>query len=522
MSNQSLGNIVFGQGPDGSRGIQLESILPKSRFVGAGPFRVESCCGSWNEVQPDDLYVAIVNAESDGHDFADLAIQRGATAVLTERLLAVDRPQCIVPDSRIAYGRISQALAGSPSQKAATIGVSGTDGKTVTSHLIHSILRQAGLSVGLSSSVQTGWNEYVDSQSLEVNSSPALAATLAKMVLNDCTHAVIEAPNSALAQHSFSGVDLDVAVLTNIRRDITTFDASPENYLRIKTRLLDYLKPNGFAILNADDPNTNKILDQISVPTLTVGIHQAAEVTAKMIDRWPNEQLFVLQAGNQTIPVRTSMIGKHHIYNCLSAAAVALTLGIDLPTIAKGLEMAEQIPGRLQKVQCGQEFGVWVDSANTPSQLATALQTLRGVVDGNIWCVVSTSQHQSSLHRKQLGQVAERAADFGIVTRDDVQPFVDYEPIHQVLDGYENPAKAQPIPNRFKAIQWALSQANERDAVLVTGCGQQSFALLGDRAWPVTDQDVCEAWLHDRNGLESEFPDDHDGEDIFNIDDYRS
>ena len=132
MSKQPLANSSSDLGKFESNGIDLKKILPQSNFIGGKPFQVQSCCGSWNEVQQNDLYVAIVDAENDGHDFAERAINRGASAVLTERLLAIDRPQCIVDDSRIAYGKICQALAGLPSRRAATIGVSGTDGKTVT------------------------------------------------------------------------------------------------------------------------------------------------------------------------------------------------------------------------------------------------------------------------------------------------------------------------------------------------------------------------------------------------------
>lgn len=519
MSNQSLTGAESGFKPHGVQGIRLKSILPKSRFVGGDSFRVQSCCGHWNEVQQDDLYVAIVDADNDGHDYAEQAITRGAGAVLTERLLAIDRPQCIVPDSRIAYGKISQALAGNPSRHATAIGVSGTDGKTVTSHLVQSILQQANFQTGLASSIQTGWDDYVDTRVPEHVNSPTLAANMAKMVLNGCSHMVLEAPNDSLANHSFSGVELDVAVLTNVRRDHLTHDASPKNYMRVKTRMLDYLKPTGFAIINADDPLSRDLLDEIDKPTLTYGIHQSAEVSARMIDRWPAEQTFMIRAGGQSVPVRTGMIGKQHIYNCLAATSVGLTLGIDLATIARGIEQASEIPGRMQVLRCGQPFGVWIDSAHTPSQLATALRAIRGVVDGQIWCVVSTADGQSSLHRKQMGQVAERAGDQCVLTRSDSSHAIDFEPIHQMLDGFSESAKPQIIPNRFKAIQWALSNARPGDAVLISGKGQLPFALVGQQAWPVSDREVAEAWLYDNNSLED--PGDDDSPQSFNIDDYR-
>ena len=185
------------------------------------------------------------------------------------------------------------------------------------------------------------------------------------------------------------------------------------------------------------------------------------------------------------MPVRTSIIGDEHLYNCLCAATVGVALGIDIETIARGLESGSILPGRLERVECGQDFGVWIDSAKTPIQLATALRTLKQVVKGKVWCVCSTLEEQSIIHRSQIGEVLDRAADQVVLTRDVVDSFTDYEPMHQMLDGFEDPKTARLVPNRFRAIEWVLCQAKPEDAVLIAGCGEKPFALIGEENWTI-------------------------------------
>ena len=497
--------------------IRLKEILPHSQFIGKADFQIRSCCSQWQECQNEDVYVAIVESDSDGHDFVREAVDRGAVAIVTERLLAVDRPQCIVPDSRLAFATICHALAGNPSQRVSTVGVAGSDGKTVTSHLIRGVFAAAGGEVGLISSIESRLGARRVLPPNEDLNSAVLADQLASMVLSGCSHAVVEMPCEALARHSLAGVELDAAVVTNIRHDNMGFHGSKENYQRAATRLIEYLKPTGFAVLNADDPTTHYLLDQIETPVLTIAMKQQAEITAKLIERCNSEQTFLLSAGGESVAVRTSIIGDQHIYNCMAAAAVGLTSGIELAVIAKGLESVSSIAGRLERVECGQPFNVWIDSSRSPRQLATALQSVKRVTQGKLWCVCSTEDQQTSLHRKQMGEIVEKSAHHHVITQSVMQKQTDFEPTHQVLDGFERPATAHVIPDRFKAIEWALSQAQPNDAVVITGSGERPIARVGEQQWEVCDRDVCQAWLYDR----SSWGDQDSKPKIFNIDDYR-
>lgn len=498
-------------------GIPVRNILPNAKLIGTQSLNVSSCCGQWNECQPGDLYVAILRAETDGHDYCPQAIENGATAVITERLVATTAPQILVSDSRQAYAKVCHALAGTPSERLSTIGVSGSAGKTVATHLIQAMLESAGQKPGRSSSLGTVVGQNMPTIPYKELNPPLLAEQMSQMVINGCTHAVVEVSARDLARRKFEGVALDVAVLTNMRDDDIDFHSSRDNFKRSQLRILESLKSTGLAVLNLDDPTSHFLVESCTQPVLTFGMHQDANVRGQLLERLAGEQSFMIVTGSESVIVRTSIIGDEHIYNCLCATAVGLAVGLDLQTIAKGLEKGSKLPGRMERIECGQDHGVWIDTAKTPVQLATALRTIKQVVKGNVWCVCSILEEQSHEHRRRMGEVLDRAADNVIVTRDAVDSMIDYEPMHQMFDGFEEPHKVRLIPNRFRAIEWALGQAEPNDAVLIAGCGEKPFALLGDENWTIADRDVCEAWLFDNASIDGQFT----SPDIYPIDDYR-
>ncbi len=496
------------------QGLSLKTLLPDAQFVGPDDVQVRSCCGRWAECEPNDLYVAIVESDCDGHDHVADALEKGASAIVSERLLAIDRPQCIVDDTRRAYGRICHALAGDPSTKINTIGVTGSVGKTVTSHLIRGVLATADESAGLLSSLEAFDSEPIARELLLC--APRLAQLLSGMVMNGHRHAILETPSSVLAQHHFAGVELDVAVITNIRREHLELHGNAGNYRNAKTRIFDYLKPTGLAIVNADDPTTHFLLDQLPCPALSIGVRQPAEVVGQIIEQSSSEQTILIRAGNQTAPVRTAMIGTHQVYNFLSAAAVGLALGIDLPLIARGLESVVSVPGRLERVVCGQDFGVYVDISNSPSQLAIALHSMRQNTTGRVICVATTTLSQSPEQRLQLGRILERGSQYCIMTAERLGLPLDYEPYHQMLDGFKNTQSGHVIPDRLAAIEHALGLAKPGDTVLISGCGEHPIATIGAHDWNITDRDVCQAWLYDQAISEK-----NSAPSIFRLDDFR-
>ncbi len=224
--------------------------------------------------------------------------------------------------------------------------------------------------------------------------------------------------------------------MTNVTHDHLDYHASLRNYRLAKAKLFDHLADEGFAVLNADDPGSAGYLRQLDGPVLTVGIEAAAEITATPVEQCLSEQTFLLTAGSETVPVRTQMIGTHHIYNCLAAAAVGLAYGIELTTVVRGLESVGHVPGRLERIECGQPFGVFVDFAHTPDALTGVLKTLRQVTAGRLICVFGAGGERDRQKRPLMGRAVEQGADVAILTNDNPRHEDPQAIFRDVLDGF--------------------------------------------------------------------------------------
>ncbi len=477
--------------------IQLRRLVPEAEVLGADDLLVAGCTSDTRRLKPGDVFVALRGREADGHDYARQAAALGASAIVGERPLpGVSVPQAIVPDSRTALGRLCQALAGDPSRKLKVIGITGTNGKTTTTYLIASILASAGHPVGLLGTI--AYFDGHDTADPEHTTPPAetLARWLGRMVANGCTHAVMEVSSHALDQARLAGMRLDAACVTNVCRDHFDYHGSAEEYRLAKSRLFDHLAPEGFAVVNADDPTSAGYLRKLDGPALTVGMRSAAEITGHMLERCPSEQTFLLTAGSDSVPVRTRMIGDHHIANCLVAAATGLAYGIDLPTVVRGLERVDGVPGRLERIECGQPFGVFVDYAHTPDALTAALRTLREVCRGRLICVFGAGGDRDRQKRPLMGQAVERLADLAIVTNDNPR----YEPpkaiIDDILSGFRYPTQAVVLPEREEAIQSALADARPGDCVLIAGKGHETYQVLGGKRYHFDDCEIAREWLY--------------------------
>jgi UDP-N-acetylmuramoyl-L-alanyl-D-glutamate--2,6-diaminopimelate ligase len=406
-------------------------------------------------------------------------------------------PLCLVSDSREAYGQICQELAGQPARRLRTVGVTGTLGKTTTSLLIASVLRAASQTTGVTTGIEYDDGVEQTPANHTTPTPPELAEWLSRMSGHGCVNAVLEVSSRALAEKRTAGVEFDVAVVTNVRRDHLDYHGSLHNYRRVKSQLLQQLKPGGLAVVNADDPASRRWLGKLDCPTLTFGIHTPAEVTATVIERQACEQVFLLTAGSETAAVATRMFGDHHIYNCLAAAALGLAWGLELTTIARGLETLTQVPGRLEPVVCGQPFGVYVDAGCSPDALAVSLKALRQVTDGRVICVYGADGRRDPAERPLLGRVVERNAHLGIIANHNPGREQPLQLAHDILDGYERPARAHLLPDRAEAIRWALGEARAGDAVLISGKGDQCYQRIGDDEHYFDDREVARDWLQE-------------------------
>lgn len=485
------------QSPQDASAISLRALLPDAEFLGGGDIRATSCCCDSRRCRPGDVFVAIRGTQADGHRFATEAARRGAAAVLAERAIPeVSLPTCVVHDSRAAYGRLCQALAGNPSQRLKVIGVTGTNGKTTTSWLIAGVLESGGFFPGLMGTL--GYYDGVDFQpgSLTTPPAPALARWLANMEANGCSHGILEVSSHALSQSRIAGIELDAACLTNIRHDHLDYHGSADNYRGSKARLFEHLSEEGIAVINADDAAAASLIDGMVHPTLTVGIERPAEITATPLEQFASEQTFLLSIGDETAPVRSCLIGQHNVSNCLVAAAVGFAYGLELATIVRGLESVRKIPGRLERIECGQPFAVFVDYAHTPDALARCLTTLRGVTPGRVICVFGAGGDRDLEKRPLMGRAVEEAADVAIVTTDNPRSESPRAIIDNVVEGFRDRLHVRIVVDRAMAIHEALRMAQPGDAVLIAGKGHEDCQIIGERRLAFDDREVARQWLY--------------------------
>ncbi len=485
--------------PSEGQFVRLHEVLPEANAFSAAGITFDAVERDSRRVQPGDLFVAIRGPHHDGLSFLEEALHRGCAAVVADRHVEspLGVPLVVVPDAREAYGQVCHALAGHPSRQLKVIGVTGTNGKTTTSCLIASILNTAGCPTGLIGTLGVFDGEEYGPSSLTTPPADELARYLGRMVANGCSHAVMEISSHGLDQKRTAGMELDAACVTNIRRDPLDYHPTLADYRMAKSQIFDLLAGEGFAVLNVDDPATAGLLPQLAGPVLTIGMQSSAELTAVEIERFASEHTFLITAGSETVPVRTKMIGTHHVYNCLVASAVGLAYGIDLPTIVRGLENLEHVPGRLERIECGQPYSVFVDFAHTPDALSGSLSTLREVIPGRIFCVFGAGGNRDQEKRPLMGRAVEETADVAIVTSDNPRNEPAERIVRDILDGFHRPYEARVMLDRAEAIAWALGQARPGDCVLIAGKGHESCQIIGDRRIPFDDRDVAKAWLYE-------------------------
>ena len=485
--------------PDKGNCVSLRKLFPNAKIVGADDIYVASCTCDSRKVESGDLFAALPGNMRDGLDFVGDAITRGCTAILSQKPLedTIDVPYCIVDDARNAYGRICQATHGYPSSRLKVIGITGTNGKTTTSLLVTRILARAGHKVGLVGTLGYYDGRRVEDASLTTPSAEKLASLFDRMVENGCTHAVLEVSSHALDQARVAGIEMDVVCVTNVRRDHLDYHPTIQDYQFSKSKLLDYLSAEGITILNADDLTSAAYLHQINGPVLTVSMNATSEISATMLEQQLSEQMFLLSAGSESVPVRTKMIGEHHVYNCLIAAAVGLAYGTDLETIVQGLESVEYVLGRLQRLECGQPFGAFVDYAHTPDALTVVLQTLRNVADGRLICVFGAGGDRDKQKRSLMGHAVEKLADLAVVTSDNPRSEDPQSIAEEIVVGFQQPECAKVILNRADAIQWALAEAKPGDCVLIAGRGHEKTQTVGEKQMRFDDYEIASRLLYE-------------------------
>lgn len=476
--------------------VNLRRLLPQASFVGCGDLRVTFATDKSGECRPNSLFAVIRGTRVNGYEHVREALSRGASALLVDHPLAdVSVPQCVIPDVRKAYAELWNALMANPARNLGLAGVTGTNGKTTTTWLIRSILQAAGCKTGLLGTIEYHDGDVCDRSTLTTPESATLARWLAAMVSRQTTHAAIELSSHALDQRRTAGTLLDVALITNITQDHFDYHQTFTAYRQSKLRILDMLKPAGLAVINVDDAGSRSCLNEAPKRVVTIGIDRPADVTAEILESTLHGTRFRLILGTHGVEVHTRLIGRHNVANCLAAAAAAAHFGASPEQIAQGIERLTSVRGRMESIDCGQPFRVFVDYAHTEDALRHAIRALKPLTTGRTICVFGAGGDRDRSKRPLLGTAAMEA-DLPVVTSDNPRSENPRTIVEDILLGCAAQRRQPYVEvDRERAIRWALQHACPGDAVLIAGKGHETEQITGTLRRHFDDAEVAHECL---------------------------
>jgi UDP-N-acetylmuramoyl-L-alanyl-D-glutamate--2,6-diaminopimelate ligase len=455
-------------------------------------------------VKPGCAFVAMRGETSDGNRFIDVAIQEGAVAVVTDS--STEKPRegiawAVVPHGRRALGRLSANFYGRPAERIAVTGITGTNGKSTTAFLVESILTAAARKSALIGTIEYHVAGRVIPAPHTTPEALELARILNEAIGQGATDAVMEVSSHALAQQRVYGVPFDVAVFTNLTRDHLDYHKTMDEYFAAKRVLFEGCGTDAprAAVTNLDDEYGAKLVEfsrKRSSVVLTYG-WERGDFHARHVDISPRGTRFDLATPQETIPVFSPLIGRVNVYNILAAAAACFARGCSSDAIARGVDSLTYVPGRFERVDCGQPFTVVVDYAHTDDALRnlTALArefVSRGGSKGRVLTVFGCGGDRDRAKRPLMGEAAGRGSDFVVLTSDNPRSEDPLAIINDAVVGLQKTGVQYTVePDRRKAIGLAISESESGDIVLLAGKGHEKVQATREGSQPFDDVAVA-------------------------------
>lgn len=462
------------------------------------------------DVKPSGLFVAIAGRRADGYDFIDMAIGKGASAIVVQKPVVKNSIIIEVENTRKALGRIAAKYYGNPSEKLVIIGITGTNGKTTTAYLVESILHAAGFKTGVIGTINCRYSGKTFPSPVTTPESLDLQEILSKMVIDGITHVVMEVSSHAIDLFRIESCFFDAAVFTNLTQDHLDYHENMENYWAVKKKLFTESlvtgpkKEKAFAVINCDDEKGKVLSDILSVKSITTGSDSGCTVYA--IDSTINVMGIkaLISTPESSFTIESDLVGKHNIENIMSAIGVASGFGISSEIIKKGIESLSVISGRLERIKNEAGISVYVDYAHTPDAIKNVLLSLRPIAKGRLICVFGCGGDRDRTKRPLMGELAAGLSDFAVITSDNPRTEDPMEIISQILTGikqnkihrYESTETSLLLdkkgyvvePDRKKAIHLGINIAKAGDVVLIAGKGHETYQLIGKDSFPFDDR----------------------------------
>jgi len=444
-----------------------------------------------------DIFICMVGEHSDGHEFAKMAVDNGAAAILAQHKVdGLKVPQVIVDSTRHKIADIADRFYSSPSKGINLIGITGTNGKTTVTHLIQKIFEENNYKCALIGTLGyklTSNGEYRDAKHTTPQ-APELQATL-RMIkdVEKIDNVVMEVSSHALEQNRVGGCRFNGAVLTNLTQDHLDYHITMENYFKAKAILFEHLNEGDFAVINLDDEYGERFKSVVpeGVRLYSYGIKNTADIMAKDIHFSLNGAEFKLVLNDEVYNVNLHMNGMFSVYNVLAAISVSTAMGIDIKVALKALQNVHGVAGRFEVVN--KKPLVIVDYAHTPDGLENVLKSAREItpVDGKLICIFGCGGDRDATKRPKMGAIAQKLSDKIVVTSDNPRSEDPQQIITDIIAGLSSvsPDKVIVEPDRGEAIALLKTIADNNDVVVVAGKGHEDYQILKDKTIHFDDRE---------------------------------
>ncbi|MCF6460001.1 UDP-N-acetylmuramoyl-L-alanyl-D-glutamate--2,6-diaminopimelate ligase [Clostridium sp. Cult3] len=453
------------------------------------------------KIQKDNMFIAIQGFTVDGHDYIDEAVENGASSVLVEKAIEVEKEGVTVirvDDTLLSLARFSSLFYGEPSKELNLVGITGTNGKTSITYLIRNIFEVCHEKTGIIGTMGTLIDDRIVDNINTTPESSLIQRYLREMVDKNTKYCVMEVSSHSLDLKRVEYMAFQVGIFSNLTEDHLDYHKNMENYYKSKLRLFN--KTSGCNIINIDDKYGNRILEDLenNIPIITYGIVRECDVYATNIVCHTKGVKFVLNSPKGSIPIELNLLGRFNVYNALAAAACAIFYNVDLPSIKKGLESINGIKGRFEPVPIDEDYNVIIDFAHTPDGLEKVLTTIDQFAEGRIIVIFGAGGNRDKTKRPIMGETVARHADLCIVTSDNPRHEDPDMIIKDIIVGVEK-AKGEyiAITDRKEAIRYALSNAKPKDTILLAGKGHETYTIIKDEIIPFDEKQIVLDILED-------------------------
>jgi UDP-N-acetylmuramoyl-L-alanyl-D-glutamate--2,6-diaminopimelate ligase len=456
-------------------------------------------------IEPGFAFVAIRGAKIDGHRFIPQVLKYGGVAIISERSRDETRADTAtigwiqVPDARAALAQAAAIIHGNPSHKLKLVGVTGTNGKTTTAHLVDSIIRAAEGTSAMFGTIQHRIGDQAATAQHTTPEATDIQRMLYWAVAAGCRSAVMEVSSHAIELHRADALKFAVAVFTNLTRDHLDYHQTMENYFAAKAKLFNgALDPQlGTAVINIDDEYGRRLLGSARGRILTYGFSPDADVRTDQFDLSPRGLSYTATTPMGQVSIASPLVGRFHVYNTLAAIGAGLALGASLDNIAQGIRDCHTVAGRFEQVTLddGRELGftVIVDYAHTDDALKNVLQTAREVAgSGRVIAVFGCGGDRDHTKRAPMGEIAASLSDVAIVTSDNPRTEDPLAIIADIEVGLQKIGRDYiKLPDRREAIFRAISEARDGDVVVIAGKGHEVYQILAQSTIDFDDKEVA-------------------------------